>query len=75
MAARRKTVQTGTALSDAVQNDKKKEDSRFLKEQLYASSKYADRKDLVAALLEDGRSYTTKEVDNIIAGYLHGKER
>ena len=74
MAARRKTVHTGTTLSDAVQSDKKKEESRFLKEQLYASARYSDRKDLVEALLENGRGYTIKEVDNIIAGYLHGRK-
>lgn len=62
----------GKSAGDKVEVNK---ESRFLKEQLYVSARYADKKDLVAALLEDGRGYTIEEVDNIIAEYLHGKVR
>lgn len=85
MTARRKIEQLEDAQlhdvhpdkSVAVMDERKEAEiqSRFSKEQLYASARYADRKDLVMALLEDGRGYTIEEVDNIIAGYLHGKTR
>lgn len=79
MAERRKTVRLETAqLDDGVvvtERREVKEESSFLKEQLYASARYADKKDLIEALLEKGRGYTIEEVDNIIAEYLHGKER
>lgn len=45
----------------------------YTKEQLVASRRYADRRDLISALLEDGRSYTTDEVDALIKKYLKGK--
>lgn len=45
----------------------------YTKEQLAASRRYADRRDLISALLEDGRSYTTDEVDALIKKYLKGK--
>lgn len=79
MAERRKTARLETAQHDdgvvVTERREEKEESRFLKEQLYASARYADKKDLIEALLEKGRYYTIEEVDNIIAEYLHGKER
>ena len=45
----------------------------YTKEQLVASRRYADRRDLISALLEDGRSYTTDEVDALKKKYLKGK--
>lgn len=86
MAERRKTqpeeIQAKVTQSDGSVGGKSAGDkvgvnkeSRFLKEQLYVSARYADKKDLVAALLHDGRGYTIEEVDNIIAEYLHGKVR
>lgn len=79
MAERRKTVRLETAQPDdgvvVTERREVKEESSFLKEQLYASARYADKKDLIEALLEKGRYYTIEEVDNIIAEYLHGKER
>lgn len=48
---------------------------RYSKEALAASRKYADRQDLVSALLEDGKSYSFEEADGIIKKYLEGGRR
>ena len=46
---------------------------RFTKAQLMASNKYANRKDLIGALLDDNKDYTTAQVDELIEKYLKGK--
>lgn len=43
----------------------------FNKAQLVASKAYAPRRDLLSALLEDGRQYTRTEVDALIAKFDH----
>lgn len=73
MTVRVRKSQQETSQPEVAGNEIKK--SYFFKEQLYVSARYADKKDLVAALLEDGRGYAIEEVDNIIAEYLHGKVR
>ena len=45
----------------------------FTKVQLMASNKYASRKDLIGALLDDNKDYTTAQVDELIEKYLKGK--
>ena len=45
----------------------------FTKDQLLASKRYANRKDLIGALLVDGKEYTTDAVDALIEKYLKGK--
>lgn len=45
----------------------------YKKEQLAASKKYANRRDLIMALLEDGKPYTLSEVDGLIEKYMKGK--
>ena len=45
----------------------------FTKAQLTASHKYAARKDLVGALLDDNKEYTTAQVDELIENYLKGR--
>ena len=45
---------------------------RFTKAQLMASNKYASRKDLIGALLDDITEYTTAQVDELIVYYLKG---
>lgn len=47
----------------------------YSKEQLAASQRYAARRDLIGALLVDGKSYTLNEVDALIEKYLKGKVR
>lgn len=45
----------------------------FTKAQLMASNRYASRKDLIGALLDNGKEYTTSQVDGLIKKYLKGK--
>ena len=45
----------------------------YTKEQLAASKRYANRRDLIRALLEDGKAYTLKEADELIEKYMKGK--
>ena len=43
------------------------------KEQLLRSQRYAKRRDLLGALLEDGKWYTLEEVDTAIENFMKGK--
>ena len=45
----------------------------FSKTQILASAKYRVRRDLVDALLDDGKKYTIKEVDELINKFMKGK--
>lgn len=47
----------------------------FTKQQLIESRKYANRRDLLKALLEDGKSYTIAETDAAIEKFMKGKVR
>lgn len=50
-----------------------KMESRFLKEQILASKRFQDRKDIVNAFLEEGELYTMKAVEEKIENYMKGK--
>jgi len=41
----------------------------YSKEQLVSSDKYADKRDILAALLEDDKQYTEQQVKQVIDGY------
>lgn len=43
------------------------------KEQILASARYANRRDLVDALLDEYTSYTTETVDELVDSFLKGK--
>lgn len=45
-------------------------DPGFTKDELMGSRQFSERKDLVAALLEDGRTYTKNEAESLISAYL-----
>lgn len=45
----------------------------YTKEQLAASKKYANRRDLIGALLENGKTYTLAEADALIEQFMKGK--
>lgn len=45
----------------------------FTKEQIIASARYANRRDLVEALLNDGEKYTMIDIDKKIDDYMKGK--
>ena len=51
------------------------EAAAFTKAQLVASQRYAEKQDLINALLVDGKTYTTDEVDALIEKYLKGTVR
>ncbi len=43
------------------------------KEQLAASARFRDRRDLVSALLEEGQKYTIAEADRMIREFMKGR--
>lgn len=53
--------------------NEKEEPATFTKQQLVTSKKYAERKDLLNALLVDDKSYSLIEVEEILNGFLKGK--
>lgn len=51
----------------------KKAQGGFSKEQIIASAKYGRYRDLLDALLEGDKRYTTKEVDSVIEKFMKGE--
>lgn len=49
------------------------EAASYTKDQLLRSKKYAARRDLLGALLEDGKAYTLQQVDKEINNFLKRK--
>lgn len=47
----------------------------FSKEQLLASGRFRGRRDMAEALLEEGQSYTVRDVEEKIKEYQKGKVR
>lgn len=47
--------------------------TQFDKEQIAASARYSNQRDLVNALLEEGKKYTIETVDSLIEKYKKGK--
>lgn len=64
-----------TKKSDVTEEKKKivPGEMRFTREQVLTSARYKSRKDLVAALLDDGRTYTIAEVDQMISRFMKGQ--
>ncbi len=50
----------------------KKTEPAYTKDQVAVSERYANRRDLVSVLLEDGKAYTLAEVDTLIEKFLKG---
>lgn len=46
---------------------------KFSKEQLIRSDRFANRRDLLGALLKDGKLYSIEEVETAIEHYMKGK--
>lgn len=46
---------------------------RFSKEQILAAERFQRRRDLVGALLDDGKEYTMEMVEKLIGKYMKGK--
>ncbi|MDE5696606.1 MAG: hypothetical protein K2I96_04215 [Lachnospiraceae bacterium] len=52
-----------------------KNENEFTKEQLAVSERFRERRDILAALLDDGKLYTVKAVEEKIENYMKGKVR
>lgn len=46
---------------------------KFKKEQIITSARYGNQRDLVEALLTDGKTYSIADVDNMIEKYRKGQ--
>ena len=53
----------------------KQGETKYKKQELLKAECYRERKDLVGALLEDGREYSLEEVDAVLDKFLKGKVR
>ena len=45
----------------------------FHKERVLTFKRYADRRDLLSVLLEDGKEYTHDQIDELIKDFMKGK--
>ena len=60
--------------SGAVAEERSKQDKpKFTRQQVLASARYKNRRDLVAALLDEGKTYTIAEVDQMVDQFMKGK--
>ena len=57
----------------ATKTTEKKQETVFTKEQILASNKYADRRDVLGAILKDGCTYTFEKVDSLLEKFMKGK--
>ena len=66
MTEKKKTVEAVTESPGKVEN-------KFSKEQLAASGRFRDRRDIVEALLKTGELYTVKAVEEKIEKFMKGQ--
>ena len=66
MAVRKKSAEETTAKA-------KQEKTSYTKKQLLMAERYKNRRDLLEALLEEGKSYTMEEVDKLMSDFMKGK--
>lgn len=50
-----------------------KEESKFTKEQILSSTKYANRRDALGVILSDDKTYTQEQVDTLLDKFMKGK--
>ena len=60
-------------IPEAAPENVREKGNRFSKEQLIASERFRERRDIVDALLENGRQYTVKDVEEAIGRYMKGR--
>lgn len=48
-------------------------ESEFTKQELMESKKFANKRDLAAAILEDGKTYTIANAEQILNDFLKGE--
>lgn len=59
--------------SEAAPVDTEKVENKFSKEQLIASERFRERRDIMEALLDDVELYTVKAVEEKIKSYMKGR--
>lgn len=57
----------------ATKKTETKQETVFTKEQILASKKYKNRRDVLGAILKDGGSYTLEQVDSLLEKFMKGK--
>ena len=57
----------------ATKKTETKQETVFTKEQILASKKYKNRRDVLGAILKDGASYTLEQVDSLLEKFMKGK--
>lgn len=50
-----------------------KQEIMFTKEQILASNKYANRRDVLGVILSDDKTYTFEKVDSLLEKFMKGK--
>jgi hypothetical protein len=50
-----------------------KQEVLFTKEQILASKKYSNRRDVLGAVLTDGKTYVLEQVDSLLEKFMKGK--
>lgn len=50
-----------------------KQEVMFTKEQILASKKYANRRDVLGAILSDDCAYSIEKVDSLLEKFMKGK--
>ena len=56
------------------ENETKKEDVKFTKEQILKSKKFKNRVDLIRVILQDNESYTLEEVQKEIDKFMKRRD-
>lgn len=70
-----KTEEVATEEVKAEKPSKAEKVLKFSKKQFVNSKKFAKRKDILNALLEDNKMYSIKQVEEIINNFLYGKKK
>lgn len=71
--AAKEELQEAGSLETAALADDRKAENQFSKEQLLASERFRNRRDILEALLDAGELYTVKAVEEKIQSYMKGK--
>lgn len=50
-----------------------KQETMFSKEQILASKKYTNRRDVLGAILSNEKQYTFEQVDSLLEKFMKGK--
>ena len=57
----------------AAKKQKNKQENGFTKEQILASKKYSDKKDILGVILCDNRVYTDEQINSLLDKFMKGK--